>query len=68
MKAMNSSKKNTATIKYEEIMKKEKKVKNFLYIRSVDWQNGENFEIFTLLKNVQSGTTSTDSCLISPNA
>lgn len=69
MKAMNSSKKNTLVNQYEEIMKKEnRKTNNSLKIKSVDWRNGENFEIFTLFKNIPSGTTSTDSCLISSNA
>ncbi len=66
---MNSSKKNKLIIKYEEIIKKEnKKVNDFLNIKSVDWRNGENFEIFTLFKKIPSGTTSADSCLTSQNA
>lgn len=66
MKAMNSSKKNTLVVKHEEIMKQpNKKENNSFNTKSIDWRNGENFEIFTLFKNVPSGTTSTDSCLIS---
>ena len=72
MKSMNSSKKNNIIVNYEEIMKQKKETKKVitpLKIKNTDWRNGENFEIFTLLKNIPSGTTSTDSCLISsPNA
>ena len=68
MKIMNSSKKKILVTEYEEIMKHViKKNNNSLHTKSVDWQNGENFEIFTLFKKTPTSTTSTDSCLISSN-
>lgn len=64
---MKKQKKTDSPISYEKeyqfLQKKNHASKN-LEIKTVEWQNGENFEIFSLYKNVYSGTTSTDSLLL----
>jgi hypothetical protein len=67
MKKTASKSKDAMTKKeYNLIVKGFKKEKNSIgTFQSIDWKKGENFTFFSLLKNVQSGATSTDSCLTS---
>lgn len=64
---MKKQKKTDNLISYEkeyQLLQKKGHINKNLEIKTVKWQNGENFEIFSLFKNVYSGTTSTDSLLL----
>ncbi len=68
MKTSKSSKEKSPSTNYKRIVTPRGNPNRSLPIKQMDWSKGEHFEIFTLLKNMSSGTTSTESSLTSLNA
>jgi hypothetical protein len=59
------SKKDNLLKDYDLVVKSLKKKNNLSskQLIAIDWQSGENFQLFSLYNDVHSGVTSTESCL-----
>jgi len=70
MKKNTPSKKENLVNRDHAIIMKGAKKNNYdlAFAKTTEWQKGENFALFSLLKDVPSGITTTDSCFTSNNS